>query len=537
MSLPTYFRIPSLFLQYLQHVPCDIYKLKSPTDNNNFEILFTIGTQLEDEIVSQTILSNSELYVLSKHRLKFVNSFSEQIHSSLSENENYEVVTKENLFYANKQMDKISSKLRDVGVDQEVIDMSQINLARILEIAKNAPDLSKLVSILVSNDNSFRLKESQLLTYMTFHVLKILNMWTEKKMQAVLREHHGSISGRGFCDEISSFSPLSKIFFLTQKWVYQVLTTEEKNIQHQSLIKNLKNDFSDSMSIKIIDALALVEVNEILHALTADLQEQEDKTLKKENIVNSVVDELTGNTKEEDSKLETDSSLAGMINSIKNVSSFLQNNDLKKYLSSENFESLNQLSFFITTMEYLPASDKIEVITGVAMVLEESVQKINSIKDPNTDIDNTKKTIKSVTKNIEDIITVVKGKFSDNLDELIKVRSRNSKTLLMIASQLASVESVKLLLEGGADLKTKDSFGKTSLHYAAIGGNLDIVKIFVSLGASIGNLYSLSKLASLKVPLNSFDYKGRNAYFFAKSKGRKEIMLYLQANVKGLQVQ
>ncbi|MBF0362911.1 MAG: ankyrin repeat domain-containing protein [Oligoflexia bacterium] len=651
MILPTYFSIPSFFLQYLQYAPCDIFKKDPQTGSSDFTLLFANGTQLDDEQVSLTISSEPALYILSQYRLKFVNNFSEQLRFSSVENETQEVVTKEKIFYANKQMDKISTKLKDVGVDQEVIDMSQINIARLIEIAKNATDLSKLINVLLSNDNSFRLKESQLLTYMTFHVLKLLNMWTEKKMQAltyasffhdillddnlatvrsehdmkqkkctpqqisaidnhagvittvvkkilptvsnetlaIIREHHGSISGRGFCDEISSFTPLSKIFFLTQKWVFKVLTTEEKNIQHQSLIKDLKKDFSDNMSVKIIDALALVEVNEILHALTGDLQEKEDPTLSKENVVGSVVDDLVtvAGGKDEEPKLEAvvgDSSLTGIASSVNVISGVFQDDNFKKHISSSNVDDFKQLSFFVAGLEHLPDSDKIEVITGVTMVLQDNVQKVASLKNLNPEDENAKTVIKSITQSIKDAVTVVKGKFADNIDELIKVRSKNSKTLLMVAAQLGCLENAKLLVENGADIKAKDSLGKTPLHYAAMGGNLDIVNIFTNLGsginamdskrrtpivmainhhhhkifdflvqreahlnlkmdqgmdlimfsASVGNLYTLSKLANLKIPLNSQDYKGRNAYFFAKSKGHKEVMAYLQANIKGL---
>ncbi|MBF0299205.1 MAG: ankyrin repeat domain-containing protein [Oligoflexia bacterium] len=649
MSLPTYFSVSSSFMQYLQYAPCDVFKRVDQGHSKNYVIVFSNGVQLDDEVVSQTISSNSELYVLSQYRLKFVKSFTEQLRFSSVENENYEVVTKEKVFYANKQMNKISDKLKDVGVDQEVIEMSRINLERLLEIAQGANDLSKLVSVLVSGDNSFRLKESQLLTYMTFHVLKILNMWTEKKMQVmsyasffhdillddnlatarkesdakdkkctqqqisaidnhagviatvvkkilpdvsankdistVLREHHGSISGKGFCDEISSFGLLSKIFFLTQKWVFQVLTSEGKNIQHQVLIKKLKEDFTDNMSIKIIDALALVEVNEILHALTGDLDEENtDNTLKKESVVNNVVDVLTGKEPDENIKLEVDATLTGMVTSMKVVSILVKNDKLKKILSAKNSEDLSQLNYFIASLQHLPEEDKKEIIKGTTAILEESALRIKEINDPNELNDNTKNTIKSVAKNIENVANLIQEKFNNNIAELVKVRNQSSKTMLMIACQAGSVEQTKTLIEAGADVKAKDSMGKTALHYAAMAGNLEIVKILTTLGlsvnaidskrrtpivmaihyfhntifdffvnreartnlkldqgmdlvmfsASVGNLYALAKLAVLKVPLNSFDYRGRNAYFFAKNKGHREIMVYLQENVKGL---
>src|SRR5215469_7611193 len=56
-------------------------------------------------------------------------------------------------------------------------------------------------------------------------------------------------------------------------------------------------------------------------------------------------------------------------------------------------------------------------------------------------------------------------------------------TALMSATRAGCETCVRLLLEHGADAKAKPEEGVTPLHYAAYGGNLNLVKLFLAAGA------------------------------------------------------
>ena len=64
----------------------------------------------------------------------------------------------------------------------------------------------------------------------------------------------------------------------------------------------------------------------------------------------------------------------------------------------------------------------------------------------------------------------------------------NEATLLHYACQIGDTETVKYLIDRGADVNSLDACDDTPLHYACIYGNLDIVKILLDNGANVNSL-------------------------------------------------
>jgi len=54
---------------------------------------------------------------------------------------------------------------------------------------------------------------------------------------------------------------------------------------------------------------------------------------------------------------------------------------------------------------------------------------------------------------------------------------------LMVAAAFGHVDTVRVLLDAGADVNAKDLTGWTPLHAAAFKGNLEIVRLFLERGA------------------------------------------------------
>ena len=59
----------------------------------------------------------------------------------------------------------------------------------------------------------------------------------------------------------------------------------------------------------------------------------------------------------------------------------------------------------------------------------------------------------------------------------LDVQSKSGRTAAMTASSKSHVESVKLLHEMKADLNVRDEDGWTVIHYAANGGNTEMLKV------------------------------------------------------------
>ena len=73
------------------------------------------------------------------------------------------------------------------------------------------------------------------------------------------------------------------------------------------------------------------------------------------------------------------------------------------------------------------------------------------------------------------------------LDGGANVESRNEsgRTPLMLAALKSNAEMVKLLLEHGADVNAVDSSGMTALMWAAFGGSAESVRLLIDKGAKI----------------------------------------------------
>ena len=87
--------------------------------------------------------------------------------------------------------------------------------------------------------------------------------------------------------------------------------------------------------------------------------------------------------------------------------------------------------------------------------------------------------------------------------------SSNSGEELIDAARYGDLETVKLLIENGADIDAKDKDGYTVLMYASNNGNLEIIKYLVENGADI----------------NIKDKNGDTALNYARTEGIKEVLI------------
>jgi ankyrin repeat protein len=61
----------------------------------------------------------------------------------------------------------------------------------------------------------------------------------------------------------------------------------------------------------------------------------------------------------------------------------------------------------------------------------------------------------------------------------------NGLTALIVATKNNNVTFCKRLVENGSFVSSKDSRGKTPLHYAIEANNMEIIRLLVDYGASI----------------------------------------------------
>lgn len=76
--------------------------------------------------------------------------------------------------------------------------------------------------------------------------------------------------------------------------------------------------------------------------------------------------------------------------------------------------------------------------------------------------------------------------------DLIYCFEQKGRTALHVASGLGNCEAIKLLLDYGASLNSRDRKGNTSLHLAVAGNHSDAVALLVSKGAFINAINNVS---------------------------------------------
>lgn len=119
-----------------------------------------------------------------------------------------------------------------------------------------------------------------------------------------------------------------------------------------------------------------------------------------------------------------------------------------------------------------------------------------------------------------------------------------SDTALHVASQTGYIDTVKTLVELGADINARTDTNQSALHLAAMGGHLDIVEFLIASGAKVtasdkeqahplhkacqfGHLDVIKVLLENKASINHQDRDNYTALMYAVWRGHSEVVTYL----------
>lgn len=554
-ELPPYFQIPARYLRYIVYFPCAIYT--GDPEKNNLELLFQKSHINDHKRVDELEAKKTPLYIRSSTRLKFVNSFTEQVVKICKEMGDQGLRKDQKIKLFNVTMDVVVSSLQWSGINPEAFEMAKASIAAMEALALSYRNANTLVRDLIDDKASYRYMHSQLLVFVGFHVMRVLDWWNDElradfaasayfhdlslssdsqtrifterqvleaklmpeqqrrvrshafncskllenfselteRTRRIVREHHASVDGEGFAyglgGLIDKLDPLSQVFVYGEQWIdYLILQNEGAETLSKDLtLQKIQENFSGSNSEDIVRALRYLDPSEffkdfLLKPLAAapDIDRQIDKIL---------------------------AGIEGLPQDVR------QNWERMK----AQVQALNNLARF-GAQGLSP--EEVTVVRSVTLVIKEEMTKVRD----GLQLEETQsmdRRIQGVTDHIEEVVRVVKDNLNrmkkDTITKLEKLigstvpagpgqgsriglgtEARNV-SLLMMAAENGRADEVKALIADKKMLRQTDSDGRTCLHYAAIGGNLEILELLIASG--------LSK--------NTLDAKRRSPLFYAIS--------------------
>lgn len=272
------YEIAPEFLNMLFTFPCDIF-----TDGGKgLEKVFTAGDTVPRAKVTKLVKDSRPLVVDAYQRLKLANAVTEQA-AKATEDLTSEpgLGTEKKMSLLSASLDMVASQFQNAGMDEETIKLANASIKAVEKIAESTSSVGNLVKQLLETQGGYRYAHCQLITFLGFHVIKMMNWWGDDQRsilsqaafyhdisltsdeQAMVRnakmlgdlagndpqlsellnshpqlaarelqnspeiqpevvrvviQHHGSPLGKGFSYDIAKLDPIAKTFILSEEW-------------------------------------------------------------------------------------------------------------------------------------------------------------------------------------------------------------------------------------------------------------------------------------------------------------------------------
>lgn len=316
--VPNYFPIPILYFNCIKRSVCTVYAEDSDKANSyvpRIEKNKPFDSILINQMAQEGV---THLFVDKMDRLDFVNNVTSELISTL---EAEEISVDEQHTATDKNIELLSRKLLTIGITEETIGLAKKNIDAIRTNVKKNPKLSKLLDRLLSNKTSYLYKHTQILTYISLHIirnidwgtpeqedkisfisffhdialendvqcqihstneLKRANFSTEEKTlverhaqiaaefvqkfphapmgtDQIIRQHHGQLNGIGFSDHYgANVSPMAIVFIVAEEYTRIIMKRESGPFDRDEMMRELKDIFPTSRFAKIVEKLATV---------------------------------------------------------------------------------------------------------------------------------------------------------------------------------------------------------------------------------------------------------------------------------------
>ena len=310
-----YFPIPVIYFKAIKRSVCPVYLRNNERFNLSNEKLIDFKPGFIDDLLANGIQT---LYIDKMDRLDFVNNVTAELIAALRMEDLSE---DENISAIDTSIELLSKKLLLMGINEETVGLAKKNIAAISETAKRNKQLSKLLERLTSNKASYLYKHTQILTYVSFHIihnidwgnseqeekisfiaffhdlaledeeqcrihstreLKNSTLSDEKKTlvekhaqlsaeyitkfphapmgaDQIIRQHHGQLHGLGFSDNYgANMTPMAIVFIVAEEFTRMIIANPD--ITLEEILKELRVVFTTNRFLKFVEKLETILV-------------------------------------------------------------------------------------------------------------------------------------------------------------------------------------------------------------------------------------------------------------------------------------
>lgn len=312
--VPHFFPIPIQHFNNVDLAVCDIYADISGDDDP--QIICEADQPVPQVAIKDMIAGGTPfLFVKKEDRLNFLNNYNQVVASKL---ELVDLNEDEKIQAVESSQFLLQERLAKVGITEETIELSQRNLRQMLETTKKTPSLMRLLKRLLKNKSGYLFKHSQILMFVSAHLMDHLDWGTEEQKEKlqfiayfhdialendvqaqihdtqalrqssippkkkelvkkhaqlsaalvaqypnapmgaeqIIKQHHGTLNGLGFSEHYSqNVSPMAIVHILAEDFVDAIIHAGEK-FDVKAKIAEMREQYTTQRFKKIIDILA-----------------------------------------------------------------------------------------------------------------------------------------------------------------------------------------------------------------------------------------------------------------------------------------
>ena len=171
-----YYPIPANTLLAMTTAPVDVFVTDA---SNQMNVLFHKGKGIGQKDIRKHFLDHKScLFVLSKERLKFAGSFSEQVFDFIA---NKNISVEERIKATGMAFDKVREVINVSGMSERAVQMAKTTVESIIQIAASSHGLSDLIDIFFDSEESYRYRHSLLIAIISHQVIGDMDWGNEQQ--------------------------------------------------------------------------------------------------------------------------------------------------------------------------------------------------------------------------------------------------------------------------------------------------------------------------------------------------------------------